>query len=103
MVAVGETVADPDSGSGLCPTEGVIVIEVAFVDVHVRVTDCPDVMLELLTVNVTVGVCGGGGVLEEFPPHEMRATRTTERPRTQRKRKNQEFTMIPRKKGETLE
>jgi hypothetical protein len=97
VLAVGETVADPDSGSGLCPTEGVIVIEVAFVDVQVRVTDCPAVMLELLTVNVTVGICGGGVVLEEFPPHATKVIRTTERPRTQRRRKSREFTMIPRK------
>jgi hypothetical protein len=45
VVAVGETVAVPDSGRGLDPTEGVIVIEVAFVDDQVRVTDCPEVIL----------------------------------------------------------
>jgi hypothetical protein len=90
VVAVGETVAVPDSGRGLDPTEGVIVIEVAFVDDQVRVTDCPEVILGLSTVNVTVGTgVGGGGVgLEEFPPHATKVTRSTERPNTERRRES---------------
>ena len=97
MFAVGERETEPDSGSGLFPTEGVIVIEVAFVDVQVRVTDCPGVMLELLTVTVTVGICEEFVLLEEFVPHVTTLTRTTEIPRNQRRRESQEFTVIPLK------
>ena len=44
----------------------VIVRAVAFVVVHVRVTDCPEVMLLALELRVTVGAAGGAAVTATF-------------------------------------
>jgi hypothetical protein len=52
------------------PAVAVIVTEVAFVDCHVNVTLCPEVIVTVFAENTIVGFAGGGGVVPP-PPLEL--------------------------------
>jgi hypothetical protein len=74
VVWVGLTFTLPFAASVPEPTDGLIVTEVAFVEVQVSVAPVPPaVMVDGFTARVTVGAGGGGGVLFALlAPHPAR-------------------------------
>jgi hypothetical protein len=75
VVLAGVTVAEPDTGSAVALTLGVMLTEVALVLLQVKTTDCPSVIWFVAAVMLAVGVDGsGGGGVFLLPPQAARVS-----------------------------